>query len=908
MRTVRQLLGVDPTQEAAHRTLMRLYLRQGRRGAALRQYQACVGVLQREVGTLPEPETRMLYRELLQAPVATAAARHGSITDPAASMDRVDLPQPVGPLLGREAEMQQLGQARKEAWQGRGRVALVLGEAGIGKSRLVAELVADASEHGGRVVAGRAHETQHVIPFGPWVEAFRASEVLGEALEGLDPRWRSELGRLFPELGAPESPNRPSDQNYVRLFEAVLQILTALAARQPLVLILEDLHWADEMSLRLLTFVSRRVAAWPALVVATVREEELPGASALRQFLEEVDHERRLETLTLGPLSEPETAALVRALAREGTESSVLARLVEWVWTASAGNPFIVVETMQALRETGGDSALATLALPPRIRDTIAGRLDRLSERGRQMAALAATIGSEFEFALLQAAAGLDPHEVAEAVEELVARRVLHAVAERLDFTHDRIQQVVYERLLPPLRRALHLMIGRALEISHADRLSEVYDRLAFHFARTDETEKAVHYLGHFADQAARAYAHGDAVRVLDEALARVESLPSAHRDRTRLELILRKTACLHVLGRFPESMAILLAERDGVERLHDLRLAGRFQFRLGHTHSILGNRAEAAAWARRAVESATRCGDDPTLGQAHYVLAVESVFAGQLTEGAEHGRQAIGVLDRHPERQWLGLAYWITGYIHFWLGDLEAAMAAAAQALAVGDAMDDARIRGFAGWTLGLVHAMRGEWDASLRACQAARDVARDPVSAAFATAWLGCVQLWRDDLSLAMPLFEEAIRRFQAFGYRQAQGFYLAALAEACVETGDVERARGLASESLALTRETGFVIGVAWALQSLGRTARATGDLAEAEARFVEAVATARSIGARLEVARAHLALADLAQVRKARDQAAAHLREAYRLAATLGARLHVERSQALARALDLVLDPA
>ncbi len=282
IQTALRLLALDPLQEAVHRTLMRLYARQGRRANALRQYQVCVEVLQRELGVEPEPATRQVYQEVLQHQAHATATPELPVARPRRpprdpSRTRRDVPDLEPPLVGRQQELARMHQVLAEASDGSGRTVVVLGEAGIGKTRLLEELAATTLQQGGRLVVGRCYETEQILPFGPWVDVLRAGLGVLErhALEGLDPIWRAELARLVPEFADPErKPAGPAD-DYLRLFGAVACVIEILAVDSPLVLILEDLHWADEMSVRLFGFLARRVEAWPAVLIASARTEEL---------------------------------------------------------------------------------------------------------------------------------------------------------------------------------------------------------------------------------------------------------------------------------------------------------------------------------------------------------------------------------------------------------------------------------------------------------------------------------------------------------------------------------------------------------------------------------------------------------------------------------------------------------
>lgn len=513
-----RLLALDPLQEVAHRALMRLYVRQGRRGAALQQYQACVDVLARELGADPDGETRALYQEILRRRSLEIVSKSESL--PLGIDRRADVA-----LVGRDGELGQLWDAFGEATLGHGRVFLVAGEAGIGKTSLVVGLAARADQQGARVLLGRSYESEQILPFGPWVDAFRTGQVVSEAtvLEALEPRWRAELARLCPEVETSALPPPSGDQR--RLFESVVQLIAHLAAVRPLVLILEDLHWADDMSVRLLSFVGRRIHDRTVLVVATARDEELDDAASLRRVLDELRRAGEFAELLLAPLSPQDTAALVRSLARGGGAPTRLSDLAAQVWRASEGNPFMVVETLRSVGE-GTPLGSSALPLPRRVQDLVASRLARLSDRARELAAVAAVIGREFDFALLANASAVAERDAAERMEELVRRRVLHGVGEEFEFTHDRIREVAYREILAPRRRLLHAHVATAVRELHTDDLTPHAASLGWHYLRAEIWPEAARHLHRAGRQAAARSAYREAVESFELALTALRHVP----------------------------------------------------------------------------------------------------------------------------------------------------------------------------------------------------------------------------------------------------------------------------------------------------------------------------------------------------------------------------------------------
>jgi DNA-binding SARP family transcriptional activator len=841
-----RLLALDPLQEAVHRTLMRLYIRAGRRDAALRQYQVCRDVLKRELGSEPERDTRRLYHELLLLRGVAEPAR------PMAAEPSAELP-----VVGRAPEQDRLRTARVEGWSGKARLVLLAGEAGIGKSRLLDGLVAESQGEGGTVLLGRTWEIENVLPLGPWIEALRRllRAEGGEAIvAALDPGQRTHLRLLLPELGESAAPAGAQDQSQA-LFETIVQVLVHVAARQPLLVALEDLHWADEMSVRLLGFVVRRLGGWPALVVASVRTEELAGAPVLERLLRDLDVEERLTRIDLARLPREATAELVRRLAVRSPRPA-LARLTERAWRLSEGNPFMIVEAVRAPQEPARERAVGRLPLPDRVREVITGRLERLSERARSALGVAAVLGGDIEFDTLRHASGLDEGPTADALEELVRRRVLEHTGTAFAFDHDQVRHVAYERLLPARRRLLHRAAGEALEAVHGGRLDEIADRLAHHFAQAGTPDKAVAYLERFAAAARRRYALDDAIRALDEALTHVEALPEAERPRRRLDVLLRQAFMMSIRGRFMEILAALLPHQDGVLGIGDPALTGPFFFRLGLTTSILGLHDDARRFAERAREAAETVGDAVTLGRSFYVLSAGDFSSGRFREAITHGGQAVVHLSATTERLALGQAHWIVGLSHQMLGEFDTAIEVAGGVKDVAAAAGDVGLQALGAVAAGWSHCLRGTLDEAVAEAEWARDRSPHPPLTALAGGLAAYARRLRGEAVDAVTPLARAVELEARHNRKVIAGVLLG---DACLLAGDLPRARETAEKAAALAAELKFAWGIAAAERTLGRAARDAGALDEARRRMGAALAAFEEMDAAFE---AELTRRDLA----------------------------------------------
>ncbi len=876
IQTAQRLLALDPLQEAVHRALMRLYARQARRGAALRQYQICVAVLQRELGVEPEAATKQLYQEILQTQVLPQAVSSPAQLGDSRSVQgpaevRADTSAPDAPLVGRRAQMEALRRLRDEAWRGQARIVVILGEAGIGKTRLIDALRSDTLEHGGRALRGRAHESEGILPFGPWVDAFRTAGVIPE-LAGhpdLSATWRVHLARLFPELAVPgqERPV-PDQEDHGRLFEAMAQAVGRLAERQPLLLALEDLHWADDMSVRLLAFVSRRGTAWPVLLVATIRTEEVVDAPAVTRLLRELGGDPHFVSLVLAPLSAPDTVALVRSLARVGTHEAAVQHLGTQIWGASEGNPFMVVETMRALHGSDPAAASDQLPTPPRVRDIIAGRLDRLSQPARDLTALASVIGYEFDFALLARAAGADGQATAAAVEELVARQVLHVVDERLDFTHHRIREVAYERLLPPRRTILHAAVADALETLHANDLAPHYVALSRHCQQGGLWNQAATYLLKAGVGAATRGDHRTAADCFERALASLQRLPES---RTSLEQTIDLRFALRnsltALGDYERLFQHLRAAEAAAQDLGDqLRLGWVSVYRTNAFLFALGENESAIASGEHAHTTAATLGDVRLQIAANLALGQVCLALGQYRRGAELMRQNVNALEPELSRRGLRPAQRIYTRVCLScclaeLGAFQEGLAFSAEAVRLAEEADRPYGLVHGCVATGVVAVRMGDCDGAIALLERALDICRRqdfPLVAVAAASLLGYAYASTGRLTQALPLLEDAVRWAVSRDLRVA-ALPMVYLGESYLQAGRSADATAMVDRALELAaerRERGYE---GWALRLQGEIATRAEpvDSDRAEACFRSALTLAAELEMSPLRAQCHLA---------------------------------------------------
>ena len=860
-----RLLTLDPLQEAVHRTLMRLYADLGRRGAALRQYQQCVTVLQRELGTAPEAETKQLYQEILQRRPSAAvveAVEDVRIDETSAS---------PGMLVGRDAEFATLRALLDEAAARSVRMVALVGDAGIGKSRLATALTAAARARRARAIVGRCYENERMLPFAPWIDAFRAARLTPDDadLRVLEPVWRAELARLLPELAPLDLP--PSDDR-TRLFEAVTRLVEALAVRSPLVILLEDVHWADDASMGLLGYVRRHLHGARVLIAVTARAEELAETAVVRQTLEDLQDQQRLVRLALAPLDRQDTLALVHATARTDGDPPTWERLGEDIWTASEGNPFMVVETIRALEQGAGGAIPRPLPLPEKVRHVISRRLERLGHHARELTVVAAVIGRAVDFPVLQQAAGLGEADAAAAVEELVRRRVLHGVGERFDFTHDRIREVAYDALLMPRRRLLHRHVAEALEAFVAVDRDPHALALARHYREAGVWDKAVASFRQAGAYAMSRAGYREAVACLEQALEALGHV-AAGRETTEIAVDIRlelRTA-LYPLGEFGRTLAYLREAQPLAEQLHDGRRLGRVSAYLCVAFRRLGDFEGAIAAGERTLSLAAAIDDLPLQVATTLYLAQALWFSGAGRRAVEVFRRNVTSLTSDQLRQQFGApghpaVFSMTDMatVLAELGEFDEAKSVGAQGLAVAEELAHPFTSIAAYLAMASVSIAGGEFAKAITRLERARSLCDGgdfPVQRVSALARLGYAYVRTGRLVDGLGLLEGAAQHVDRIdGYWRPT--LLGWLSEGYLLAGRVEDAARVADRAQTLTPGNAPSVRASMlrlAAEVASHSAQV--DVDRAAGLYREAAALADALDLRLLRAHCHLGLGRL-----------------------------------------------
>ncbi|HVH26612.1 MAG TPA: AAA family ATPase [Vicinamibacterales bacterium] len=791
-----QLLRLDPVDEQAWCALMRCHARRGERATALHLYQQCAAVLKKELGIQPSAATRITYREILDL-------------DAAESITPAPPRTAIYPLVGRQSEWQALLDAWRTAAAGRTRLFLIRGEAGIGKTRLAEELVDWSGVNGITSVITRCYAGEGRLAYAP-IAAWLKSDALRPALMRLDPSWVTDVARLRPELLAtrPEvpAPDRGLESwQRLRFFEALSQAFRSAA---PLVLVVDDLQWADGDTIDWIQYFVRSASDTRCLVVGTVRAEEEQDNLPLGRLLAHLERDNLLTTITLGPLDRTATLHLAAEVAEHPLDETTQARTFQ----ETEGHPLFIVERGRMELATQPDPSGGTAL--PQVQAVVAARLALLSEDARAVAEVAAAVGRDFQFDILARASDLEEDTLVRALDELWRRHIVRVQAdERWDFSHDRIREITYSGIAPARRRLIHRRIAQGMELLFANRLDDVSASIAVHLDRGGQPARAVPFLERAAAVATRVSANEEAIRCLTHALSLVQMLP-AGRDRDEQELALRSSlsialnsgrgyAAPEVEQNLARVFTLSLADGRGQVPVRWLWVTFTLRFMLG---DLKGTReASEQALAYSLSDRSCRC-------EAHHAMGGTLLSLGELDASRHHFAAALAAYDEaHPQRSALGSDLGV--FAHAWsahtlwlLGDESAAVARAEQGVALARRLDHKYSETLALAYAALLHQMRLDTERVL-ACAEAVVALCERYGFAYYGDWANALIGWargQERPAEGVEIIESALERLDRNRAQARRPYYLSLLAETYRRCGNRDRAASTLDAAITMALE--------------------------------------------------------------------------------------------------------
>lgn len=678
----RRWLAVDPLREEAHRWLMQLYTWNGARDAALRQYRDVVRLLDEELGVGPLPETTALYEAIQAGQLALPA----QLSPPAAPPPPDESVRPAaagGLLIGRDAAWESLRRAYEEV-AAVGRVAAIVGEAGIGKTHLVDAFLSHVQRRQAVTAAITCYEGESSLAYAPITAALRALAGRPGAagrLAGVPPHWLGEAARLAPELAnaAPTADATSLPGAQTRFFAGLSETLChLLGGPAPGVFFLDDAHWADEASLDLLAYLTRRLNDLPVLLILAW-SDTTGEAARLRRLVTEAQRADTGRLLTLTRWRPSDVYALVADHEKSGARA---AEITDRLYRETEGLPYFVMEYLAALH-----SQPDSWTIPQSIRDLLAGRLAGASETGRQLLQTAAVIGRSFDYTTLLEASGRSEDEVVAGLEALLAQGLIHELPAapaangpsddvHYDFAHEQARALVTNETHLARRRLLHRRVAASLHarargpqaeaiagviadhyhLGGQDGLAADFYRVAGDHARSLYANREA--LGHYRSALALGHPHAAA---LHEATGDLHTLLGEYQAALQAYEAAAALAGAADLGRLEHRIGQVYERRANWQSADSHYCAALEQYRVtaasvevarlnvdrSRVAYFAGNPAVARALAEEALALGQAAGDTAAEAQAHNTLGLLARQAGRPDEARAHLERSLALAEQ---------------------------------------------------------------------------------------------------------------------------------------------------------------------------------------------------------------------------------------------------------------------
>jgi predicted ATPase/DNA-binding SARP family transcriptional activator len=729
----RQQLALEPWREEAHRQLMQALALLGERSAALAQYETCKTVLDEELGVEPAAETAALADR-----IRNQKLKPELVVGPTRFTGRRQL---VIPFIGREREHAALVQSYQRALEEGTQVVMLFGEAGIGKTRLAQNFTDWAFTRGADILRGQAFETSGRLSYQPLTQVLRQRLERENAPEDLlSDLWLTQLTRILPELRDryPDLPEPTQEAATARqhLFEAITRLGLALAERAPLVVFMDDWHWADAASLDVLHYAALRWSEEraPILVLLTLRQEGLAESPELQSWVTRLRHHVPSTEIHLAALSGGETEQLIRALLElevGGAENQPqLTGFTRWLFQETDGQPFFLVETLKALVEAelfqpeAGTQAWhidwskldeqplesGRLVLPE-VRELIQGWLDRLSAPSSELLAAAAVLGQQASFDRLRRVAGLEETQALIALDELLNRQLLLETEETslapirepaYSFSHHKLREVIYREAGAARRRILH---RRAFETLREEAAPAA--ELAHHALNAGLLAEAFQYSLAAGGEAMRLFATGVAIPHFETAwqLGKQMAWPESISGADRQELYASLGRAYELAEGWQAAQAAYQAMLDYAQEIGARAMECLGLNRLATVYiNGFNDPQKAQELLEQARAVAEQSGDQRGLAETEWNLSTVARMYHDTHLARQHGERALAIARQLGHPQLLARCLNSLAYVHCFLRQWDTVEAYANEArslyAAAGDQVLEADSQRLVGWS----------------------------------------------------------------------------------------------------------------------------------------------------------------------------------------------------------------
>jgi class 3 adenylate cyclase/tetratricopeptide (TPR) repeat protein len=775
-------------------------------------------------------------------------------------------------FVGRKNSMAALMEAYDKVKEGLGQVVGVVGEAGVGKSRLLLEFRKQLPAGETTFVEGRCLHYGGAMPYLPVLDILRSYFEIKEH----DREWiikkkiiekTAELDTALEGSVAPFQELlslKVDDEGYLRLepqerkertFEAIRDLLVRESEKKTLIVVIEDLHWIDKTSEDLLDYLIGWLANAQILLVLLFRPE----------YTHQWGSKSYYNRIGLDQLTSESSAELVQAIL-EGAE--VEPELKELILSRAAGNPLFMEEFTHTLLENGSvelrgnryvlSGGTSDIRVPDTIQGIIAARMDRLEDSLKRIMQVASVIGTEFAFRILQAITGMKEELKSHLLNlqglEFIYEKRLFPELEYI-FKHALTQEVAYNSLLLKRRNEIHGRIGQAIERIYAERLEEFYEMLAYHYARSENKEKAVEYLSQANQKAAGVNALQEAKAYFDEAVKILDTLPQSElNQKRRISLLVNQGFVFQLLLKYREFYDLLTHHESMATKLDDHGLLGAFYTRLGSCKWWFGQIDQAILTETKAVELCEAGGKQEEVGRAYMALQWSYCYKGDFDKVLSLKEAVLPQMDQQISLRAYSFALFSASWAYSHTGNWDSAIEEGQKGLSIGEELSNNSLMSFAAFSISVAYVLKGNLNSAIEYGEMAVQRAPTPADKVWAQTgpfWALCRL---GDPLKGIKLGTGLLSAYRAVGFVPAEIYTIITLGEGHWRYGDYDKATKLLCEGLELAERSGMRFLIGYAHRLLGETTlKVNSD--EAKNHFMRSIAMFQEIKAENELAMAY-----------------------------------------------------
>lgn len=805
-------------------------------------------------------------------------------------------------FVGRQGELDTLAHALRSAGEGHGQVVALVGEPGVGKSRLIWEFTHSHRTQGWLALESGSVSYGKATAYRPLIDLLKAyfhieerdeprrvrEKVIGKLLtldKALEPILPALLALLDVGTEDAEWQSLHPTQRRGRTLEACKRLLFRESQVQPLALIFEDLHWIDSETQAFLNSLVESLPTCRVLLLVNFRPEYLPAWTSKTYYAQ----------LRIDPLSTESAEELLRGLLGGGDEQQALRRTLI---ARTEGNPFFLEESVRSLIEAGAlkgergryalHTPLASIQVPGRVQAVLAARIDRLRPEDKRLLQTAAVIGKDVPLPLLKAITEYGSEELQAALGRLQAAEFLYEANLFPDveytFKHALTHDVAYSGLLQERRRGVHAKIVTAIEGLYANRITEQLERLSHHAVRGEVWPRAVTYLHQAGLKALARSANQDAVGYFDQSLDALTHLPESHETTEKaIDLRLELRSALHPLGEFERVLQILLQASEQAGSIGDIQRQGRVLSYLSQSFRLRGDYAGAIDAGRRAIEIGRKFGDLGIQAPANFHLGQAYFHLGNHLEATAHHFDNLRSLEGKVARERLGMAgipvVFSRGHLSWSLAELgrfSEGLDVWREAMQIAEEVKHPFSEAFARYCGGFVYLRKGEIERAVAQLEPGLGLCRSMnarLELPFVAAFLGIAYSYQGRLADGIAIGQQAVEETTSLKIESGRSWIIGYLGYSYLIAGELDRASNLILQANDLAQRHTERGWTAWTSYLLGmvRYAEGVAQSEKAYQAFHAAIDGANALGLQPLVARAELALGQLHRRSGEKEQA-------------------------------------